>query len=59
MNINIPQKKLDYLTKKYGNAEAIVQQIVDNWLNVEIQRDYEKKNINLTVDAKLDFIKGK
>lgn len=58
MQITISQKKTDYLTKKYGNAEAIIQQIVDTFINSEIERDYQKKAV-LTTDDKLDALNKK
>lgn len=53
MNINISQKKLDYLDKKFGNGQAMIQQIVDNFVNREVAADYTKKVEKLTVDDKL------
>jgi hypothetical protein len=55
MQIIIPTKKLDYLTKKYGNAQAIIQQVFDNWFAGEVNAEYDKK-VKVDTDKKLDEI---
>ena len=55
MNIIIPTKKLNYLKKKYGNVQAIVQQVFDNWFISQIDIDYEKKKVKkIDIDKKID-----
>ena len=55
MNITITKKEENYLDKKYGNAKAILQQIIDNFVVSEVDRDYEKK-VKISIDKKLDKI---
>jgi len=59
MEINITEEKLDYLTKKYGDSSAIIQRIINDWIENEIDRDYQKENINTSTNDKLEFIKTK
>ncbi len=43
IEVVISTKKENYLTKKYGNAQAIVQQVFDSWFKNEINAEYDKK----------------
>ena len=58
MEITIDPKVTTYLTKKYGDATGIIQQVVDNWIDREVGRDYEK-TIKVDTSKKIDELNKK